>query len=129
MKFDIIIWNCQGATNLNFHRILKEYLRDPDLVILMETRVSVAQADDIIRRIGMPNSHKIKAKSFSDGIWELRKDCVEVVVEVNRFQFVHLKVKFPNFSDCVFFSRIYVSPNRVKRKELCSNLGIIAQYI
>lgn len=44
MKSDIFIWSCQGVANSNFHRIVKEYLRnfDPNVVVLLEMRVSMA---------------------------------------------------------------------------------------
>lgn len=52
---------------MNFHRILKEYLRDFDLemIVLVETIVSGAQADDVVRKVSFPNSHRIEAKGFS----------------------------------------------------------------
>ncbi|PPD84828.1 hypothetical protein GOBAR_DD18234 [Gossypium barbadense] len=51
---DIIVWNCQGTGHPNFHRFLKEYLRefDPRVVVLVETRVSGVKADKVIKNIG-----------------------------------------------------------------------------
>lgn len=51
---------------------------------------------------------------------------MEVAVEFNKFQFVHLRVKFPNLTNWIFFSGIYGSPNGAKRRELWSSLGSIA---
>ncbi|KAK8342095.1 hypothetical protein V6Z12_A08G208600 [Gossypium hirsutum] len=53
MKSDIIVWNCQGADNLNFQRLLKEYVRDfdPGVVFLVETRISGVKADKVIKNI------------------------------------------------------------------------------
>lgn len=47
MKSNIIVWNFQGAGHPNFHRFLKEYLRefDLDIVVLVETRTSGNKAD------------------------------------------------------------------------------------
>lgn len=91
--------------------------------------MSGVQANDVVRRIGLPNSYRIEAKSFSGGIWVLWKDSVDMVVEVNKFQFVHLRVKFPNLADWVFFSRIYGRSNGAKKRELWSNLRSIAYGI
>ncbi|PPS07318.1 hypothetical protein GOBAR_AA13325 [Gossypium barbadense] len=47
MKTNILIWNCQGAGQLKFHKFLKGYLREFDLglVVLVETRISGSKAD------------------------------------------------------------------------------------
>lgn len=44
MKTDVFVWNCQGVANPKLHKILKEYIQefDPDVVVLVETRVSGA---------------------------------------------------------------------------------------
>lgn len=69
MKSDII-WNVQGAANPNFHKLMKEYLHDfdPDLEVLVETKLSGVQANRVVKSIGMPKSHKVEAKGFSCGI-------------------------------------------------------------
>lgn len=92
MKSDIFVWNCQGWGNLKFHRFLKEHLRDfyPDVVMLVETRISGLRVDKVIKCIGMSYFHRVKAKGFSCGIWVLWKDTVDVEVFHNDFQFVHL---------------------------------------
>lgn len=77
--------------------------------------MSGIHANSDIKRISMPNSHRVKAKGFSSGIWILWKGYAEVVVEVNNAQFVHLKAKFPNFYDWVFLTGVYDSPRKVKQ--------------
>lgn len=54
MKSDIIVWNCQGAASVNFHKVLKEYFREfnPNLVVLVETKVSSIQGNRVIQSIG-----------------------------------------------------------------------------
>lgn len=56
---------------MNFHKVLKDYLRDfdPELVVLVETKVSGSQAKDVVWRINLPNSHRIEAKGYSSKIW------------------------------------------------------------
>lgn len=131
MRFYILVWNYQDATNPKFHRVMKEYLRgfDPNLVILVETRVNGFQANSVVRSIEMLNSHIVEAKGFSDGIWIMWKSCVEVRVEVNNTKFVHLKVKFSDFTDWIFLTGVYDILRGVKRRELWSNLGMVAQRI
>ncbi|KAH1108355.1 hypothetical protein J1N35_012123 [Gossypium stocksii] len=70
MKSDIIVWNCQDTGHPNFHRFLKEYLREFDLrvVVLVETRVSRVKVDKVIKNIGMVNSHRVETCGFSRGI-------------------------------------------------------------
>lgn len=82
MKSNILVWNCQGAANPRFHRVIKEYLRDfdPKMVILVETKVSGIQAGSVNKRIRLTNSHRVEAKGFSGGIWMLWKSYVEVAV-------------------------------------------------
>lgn len=84
---------------------------DPDVVVLIETRVSGITAENAIKKIGF-----LKAKRFSGGIWVLWKDFVHVAIEMNNFQFLQLKVKFPYFQDWVFFTGMYGSPHWVTRR-------------
>ncbi|TYI87927.1 hypothetical protein E1A91_D04G170700v1 [Gossypium mustelinum] len=127
MKADIVVWNCQGAGYPKFHKFLKEYLRDfyPNVVLLVETRVSGFKAKCVIKKIGLPNSHKVEASGFFGRVWILWKDIVNVIVEVNNFQFVHLKVKF----SMALFTGIYRSPWWVLRKDLWVAFGYIAQNV
>ncbi|PPD84112.1 hypothetical protein GOBAR_DD18970 [Gossypium barbadense] len=80
---------------LGFHskavQVEEEYLHDFDLdvVVLIETRASGIKAECVVKNI-----------------------------EVNQFQFVHLKVKFSELNDWVLFIGIYESPLWVLRKEL-----------
>ncbi|KAG8472266.1 hypothetical protein CXB51_034472 [Gossypium anomalum] len=101
MKSRILVWNCQGAGHPKFHRFLKEYLRDfdPDIVILVETRVSGRKADCVVGKIGLPYSYRIEARGFAGGIWVMWQDS------------------------------IYGSPQRMKRKELWNGIGYLAQGV
>lgn len=127
MKANIFFWNLQGVGNPKFHRVLKEYLRDFDfeVVVLVETRVSGPVADKVIRSVGIPNSHRVEARGFSGGIWVLWKCNIDVVVEINNFQFIHMKDKFSGLWDWVLFSGVYRSPHWVIRKELWEDLGVV----
>ncbi|KAG8474051.1 hypothetical protein CXB51_034160 [Gossypium anomalum] len=125
----IFVWKYQGAWHPNFGRIMKEYLRDldPETVVLMETRNSDIKADKVIRRIGKPYSHQVEVVRISGGIWILWKDNIRLEVMVNHMQFIHMKIKFDDAMDWVFFTEVYGSFCRTLRKELCYGLSCIAK--
>lgn len=52
-----------------------------------------------------------------------------VIVLVNSFQFIHLRVKLTEDSDWVFITGVYGSPRVSVRKKLWDDLRLIAQYI
>lgn len=87
MKSDILVWNCQCTGHPNFHRCLKEYLRefDPAIVVQFETRVSGIKAEKVVKSIGMKNSHRVEACGFVGGIWVLWKEDITVMVEFDHF--------------------------------------------
>ena len=60
---NLLFWNCRGAGNDRFLIILREHMRihNPDILILVETRISRRNADKAIMAIGYPNSHRVGA--------------------------------------------------------------------
>lgn len=50
--------------------LLKEFLRDfdPEVVVLVETRISGLRADNVIKGIVLSNSHRVEAHGFSSYI-------------------------------------------------------------
>lgn len=52
-----------------------------------------------------------------------------MLVDESSSQFVHVKVKFPNLTEWVYFTGIYGSPNGMKRKELWPKLDLLARKI
>lgn len=131
MRVDLMVWNCQGAGNVNFHKVLKEYIREfePAVVVLVETRVSGVTAECVIKKVGMPFSHRVEACGFSGGIWVLWKSGVDLRVEANNFQFVHMKLKLSDLDDWMFFTGVYGSPRWGERRELWLALGRIATSV
>lgn len=59
-----------GCTTPKISQILKEYLQefDPDIILLVESRVSGFKADRVIRSIRMLISHRVEATGFSEGV-------------------------------------------------------------
>lgn len=93
---------------------------------MVETRVSGVMADKVIRSISFTFSHRVEARRFLGGIWVSWKSSVEVVVDFNHFQFIHLRVKFPSTQEWILFTGVYGSTCSTIRKDLWTELGAIA---
>ncbi|MBA0709141.1 hypothetical protein Golax_024201 [Gossypium laxum] len=81
-----------------FLRVFHEYNFEhkPNIVCLLEPRVSGKQTNSIIDKLGFDFSHRIESIGFSSGIW---------------YSLIHF-----------FISFVYGSPDRVKRKSLWTDL-------
>ncbi|KAK8670275.1 hypothetical protein V6N13_105033 [Hibiscus sabdariffa] len=57
----------QGYGHPKFITTVKQFLRNsqPDLVVLVEPRISGRKADSIIHSLGFPQSHQVETSSFS----------------------------------------------------------------
>ncbi|KAK9160278.1 hypothetical protein Syun_006619 [Stephania yunnanensis] len=53
----IIPWTCHGAKSPNFKSSFKEIVRinNPDLVAILEQRISGVQADQVVKSLGFTN--------------------------------------------------------------------------
>ena len=51
---NLLVWNCQGAASREFVRVLKDLLKQhkPDILGLLEPKVSGSQADDVCQKLG-----------------------------------------------------------------------------
>ncbi|KAL8158669.1 hypothetical protein V2J09_000206 [Rumex salicifolius] len=69
----IISWNTQGAGNRVFLNNLKDMIRshDPDILILLDTKISGTQATKVCECIGFDSVVRVEVVSFSGGIWVL----------------------------------------------------------
>ncbi|KAA3464883.1 reverse transcriptase [Gossypium australe] len=108
----------------NFIRAFREYNTDdrPDIVCLLEPRVSGKKANCIIDQLGFNFSHRVEAVGFSGGIWVGWKESVRIQIIQNHPQFILLIVNeyVPNKKKFITF--VYGSPNRSKRKILWEGL-------
>ncbi|MBA0785623.1 hypothetical protein Gotri_027036 [Gossypium trilobum] len=61
------------APGRKFLRVFQEYNAEhrPDIVCLVEPRVSGTKANIIIEKLGFNHSHRVEAVGFSGGIWDL----------------------------------------------------------
>ena len=65
-----IIWNCRGATKPSFQKRVKEMVQkyNPDILVVMETRVRVNKARDITERLPFDGAIRSDAVGFTGGI-------------------------------------------------------------
>ncbi|KAH1055801.1 hypothetical protein J1N35_033866 [Gossypium stocksii] len=106
-----------GCVSPKFPRIFWEYNRKhkPDLIGLLETRVSGAKADSVIAKLGFKYSHRVEAEGFSGGIWIGWKNSISVEILGNHSQFIFLKIFGNPHKHPVLVTFVYGSPNRFKR--------------
>lgn len=92
--------------------MLKEYRTDfgPNLVCLLETRVSSVRAYDVITKFGFSNSFRVEANGFAGGIWFVWNDNISDEVLEVYFQMVHVKISSNQNRDSFLCSIVYSSP-------------------
>ncbi|KAH1090331.1 hypothetical protein J1N35_017588 [Gossypium stocksii] len=94
----------------------------PDIVSLLETRVSGAKADNIIAKLGFQYSHRVEAIGYSGGIWIGWKDTVRLEVICSHPQNILTRIwQFPSVHP-IFITFVYGSPNRKIRQVLWKDL-------
>lgn len=124
LNLKIFLWNCQGCVNRKFIRAFREYKveHNPDIVCLVEPRVSGQKANFIIEQLGFNFSHWVDSVGFSGGILVLWKDSLRIRIIKNHPQFISLGVDnfIPNKYFLIFF--VYGSPDRSKRISLWEGL-------
>lgn len=83
--FSFMSWNCQGCGHPCFNKFVKEYCVEykPDILSLVETRISGNNADRVIKKLCFEISHRIKARGFAGGLWLLWNNMVEIEILVN----------------------------------------------
>ncbi|KAL4291711.1 hypothetical protein GQ457_14G003420 [Hibiscus cannabinus] len=98
--FDEELWRSQsrdigdteeGALDPDFNRSFKLLVRQqkPDIVVIMEPRISGREADRFIRRSGFEFSYRVEANGFSSGIWVLWRDTINIQVLAVSNQYIH----------------------------------------
>lgn len=128
MVCSFLVWNSQGAVSASFRRTLKSFIQryHPDVIVLVEPRISGVTADRVIKQIGYPNSHRIEASGFSGDLWLLWKDPLVVSPLVNHKQFVHVEILNTDLNRACLFTGVYGSPNPIMRTLLWTHLGKLA---
>ena len=80
---NILIWNCRGAMKPLFRKTVMDLVdwHSPLLMVIMETRMSGARADEIIETLPFDGYAVADTIGFAGGIWMLwRSDLVHVKV-------------------------------------------------
>ncbi|KAI9117634.1 hypothetical protein K1719_011800 [Acacia pycnantha] len=123
----ILVWNCRGAASKGVAAVIRDMKRrhKPELVVILEPRISGGQATKVIKSWGFNFSKRVEAEGFSGGIW-LLWEVEGLTVDILRWedQFIHCKVRLG--SDTMFFTAVYASPSEQKRGRIWSGLQNIA---
>lgn len=117
-NLSIFSWNCQGCGNTKFPRIFREYSIEfkPEIVSLLETRISGKRADETIASLGFNYSYRIEASGFSGGIWLGWKDTVQVHIIHSHPQFILVEIKYGFPIQKLLIAFVYGSPNKKTKR-------------
>ncbi|KAH1048009.1 hypothetical protein J1N35_038793 [Gossypium stocksii] len=113
-----------GCASSKFLRASHEYKFEykPDIVCLLEPRISGKKANDIIDKLGFDFSHRIESIGFLGGIWVGWNDNICIDIIHNHPQFMLLRNQGNNAFNSFFAFVVYGSPDRTKRKALWTDL-------
>ncbi|PKI45766.1 hypothetical protein CRG98_033773 [Punica granatum] len=116
---ELFSWNCRGAGSINFLGSLRYYLRlhSPDIVAIVEPRISNARADKVCRKFREFEVVRVEAEGFSGGVWVFwRLDCIRLTILQRHKQAIHVRVEEGSCS--WLFTAVYGSPNAIIREDL-----------
>ncbi|XP_040943158.1 uncharacterized protein [Gossypium hirsutum] len=94
----------------------------PDIISLLENRVSGSKADRIIAKLGFQFLHRVEAIGYARGICIGWNKSVKVKILQNHPQFIITQVWHNSSSIPILIGFVYGSPNRQKRKDLWHEL-------
>ena len=126
---NIIMWNCRGALNPNFHRSVAELVRchSPTMMIITETRVGGDRAKEITNTLPFDGAVHTDTIGYAGGLWLLwNYDFVDVSVLAATEQEIHAVIKVRSSTFAWFLSSIYASPRIMEQKILWGNLAQVA---
>ena len=110
----ILVWNCRGAGNLNYRRNFADLMcsHRPSIAVLVKTRISRQQAEDISSMLGFNSVCQSKAVDFRGGIWLLwNSGEVSLDVLMVTDQAIHASVQMSPSKPHWLLSAVYASPN------------------
>jgi hypothetical protein len=95
----IFVWNCRGAASTSFYRFCKHYvtLYKPIMIVIMETRCDPNKLRRSFSLLGYDDFSATEVQGYAGGIvcgW--KKDYITVDVCKKHFQYIHLRVRYPN---------------------------------
>lgn len=127
----ILAWNHRGAGSSRFGRALRQYFRDynPDIVIILEPRISGSQAARVMRRFRDFSKEKVDAQGFSGGIWLWwRPNAVTITCIRFHSQAIHGLVEWRDGTKS-WLTAVYTHPTEAMRMELWSELRYISNNL
>lgn len=89
----IIVWNCRGAASKGFATAMRNLCMDfkPDVVVLLEPRVSGVRGQKIIKSLGFGFCEVEKARGFAGGIWVMwKEDGLDLRIVKKHEEFMHV---------------------------------------
>lgn len=95
----------------------------PDIVSLLEPRISGSKANLTIAKMGWDKSHRVNAIGFSGGIWIGWKNSINLKVVRNHPQFILTRICLDLFPRSILVAFVYGSSDKVKRKILWNDLS------
>ncbi|KAK8983271.1 hypothetical protein V6N11_073367 [Hibiscus sabdariffa] len=116
-----------GAGSLPFRRHFKNFIREnrPKIVVLVEPRIHGYVVDNVVARLGFPNSYCVETNGFRGGIWLLWDNSVRIEIMHVSNQFVNAMVSGPSVSKEFQLTAVYASPSYALCKHIWSKIGQI----
>ncbi|CAL1359606.1 unnamed protein product [Linum trigynum] len=131
MDYKIFSWNCRGAGGKGFLHAFREYRRKfkPQIVIILEPRISGDRALKVIRDMGFDNELVVDAIGFSRGIWVSWNSNDLTITRIHtHHQCLHMQVQGRMQQDVAWqLSAVYGCPAPVQRRELWDFLRSITE--
>lgn len=129
--FDILVWNCRGAGNMNFRRHFTALVQNhkPEIVALMETKVDISSMDMFFSNLGFTATSYVDPVGRTGGIW-LLWDPKNVTVSTFHMtnQAIHATISKNSYEDWIL-SVLYMSPNPRNREIIWNELESMADNI
>ncbi|CAN1808039.1 Transposon TX1 uncharacterized 149 kDa protein [Linum perenne] len=98
----------------------------PDLVILMEPRISGPTAEKVVKKLGFDSQIIEEAQGFSSGLWLLWNKANCGIIEIGRSsQSIQVEISMEDLPTCRL-SAVYARPNAASRALLWDELRLIA---
>ena len=126
---NILIWNCRGAMKAQFRKTVMDLVdwHSPILMVITETRMSGARADEIIEALPFDGYAVADTIGFAGGIWMLwRSNLVQVDVLATTEQEIHVLIQVRSQTFSWLISAIYASPRFEEGCMLWNNLRMLA---
>lgn len=121
----ILSWNSQGAASSGFRHTLFLLVKKikPDLVGLLEPRISGNAVDKACKSFGFENWIRVEVVGFSGGIWLLWRNNInfEIIATNPQFVFTHIRRGQERVG---LVSFVYGSPTHYLRNKLWEKLSM-----